>query len=196
MNTTQTVRFHPAHLSAFERFNMPTTCGCCGREGLKKTVKVTDGTRVLFMGTGCAMKACRMGEKSFAKAQAEASAKRYNDNLDRLCPDFAGSYMKQMALVGCGNHRRADVYDRTGKIDALTADEGRDGYTRTCEAIARGITYEKNFAKVTERFDGSDVDVAASYARASFVAWRGEEEAVKRGIGSAKWLQSVREMYV
>jgi hypothetical protein len=46
-----------AAVSGFARFNPPTTCGSCGREELNRTVPMTNGDRVVWMGTGCAEKA-------------------------------------------------------------------------------------------------------------------------------------------
>jgi hypothetical protein len=103
--------------------------------------------------------------------------------------------VKQAALVWVGNYRRADAYDRTGKIDAMAPEEGRDNYSRACEAIAKGITYSKNMVMVTETFSQDEMEIAAKYARAAFVAWKGEEEATKREIGSASWMYNVRVMF-
>lgn len=65
------IKFRPAATSAMERANVPSVCECCGREDLKKTVKVTNGETTLWMGTGCAAKACGIGIKEFGKALKE-----------------------------------------------------------------------------------------------------------------------------
>ena len=62
------IKFRPAATSAMERASVPSVCECCGREDLKKTVKVTNGETTLWMGTGCAAKACSMGIREFGKA--------------------------------------------------------------------------------------------------------------------------------
>lgn len=120
MNTTQTIKFRPAATSAMERANVPSVCGCCGREELKKTVKVVsmDGSTVLWMGTGCAAKACGMGVKEFGKslkreqdaqddseirardAAAAARHLRWKAHLDAKCPQFAGDVFRQLEALG------------------------------------------------------------------------------------------------
>lgn len=70
-----TTTYRPAGTSALERMNTPTTCGCCGREDLKATVKLagSDGS-IVWMGTGCAAKAMGVGIADF-RTQAKAADK-------------------------------------------------------------------------------------------------------------------------
>jgi len=65
-------KWRPLGTSAQERMNNPTTCGCCGREGLKKTVKMGADGAVVWMGTGCAAKAAGVGISEF-KVQLAAA---------------------------------------------------------------------------------------------------------------------------
>jgi hypothetical protein len=114
------VRFRVAAISGFERFNVPTTCQCCGREDLLKTVKVAslDDGAVMWMGRGCAAKACGMGIKEFGKAlkttqaaqdtredqeRREANAKedaRWQAFLDARCPEKRGDRFSQIQALG------------------------------------------------------------------------------------------------
>ena len=156
---------------------MPTTCGCCGREGLKKTVKVTNGEAVMFMGTGCALKACRMSDKVWQKAQAELEAKKYNRFLDIVCPEFAGQWVKQMVLVGVGHTRRTDVYEKAGAIVAMDPIEGRDGLARVTDALVNGM------------FTAEETQIAFKYVRVAFTAWKG---ACPEFIGTDAWLEAAK----
>jgi hypothetical protein len=117
---TIATKFRPAATSALERANVPTTCQCCGKEELKKTVKVisTDGTTVLWMGTGCAAKACGVGVKEFGRAlkgeqDAEdtrereeadlarrAEMARWRAHLDARCPEHRGDIFRQLQALG------------------------------------------------------------------------------------------------
>ena len=87
-----TIRFRPAATNAFDRLNNPTTCSCCGRENLKKTVKMTDGVAIAWMGTGCAAKAMGVGIKVYtaqAKQVQDAAddAERRARDVERLAQD-------------------------------------------------------------------------------------------------------------
>ncbi len=80
MTTTQ--NFRPAGMSSQDRLNVPTECGCCGREGLKTTVKmVDDNGSILWMGTGCAAKAMGVGVDLFKRAAKDADAVIANENI-------------------------------------------------------------------------------------------------------------------
>jgi hypothetical protein len=123
MKTTAS-KFRPAPMSAMERFNVPTVCECCGREDLTKTVKVTDGAAVLWMGTGCAAKACGVGVREFGKAmKAEQDAQdaaerqereaahraedaRWQSFLDARCPEKRGDRFSQIQALGGGTAAR------------------------------------------------------------------------------------------
>ena len=111
-------KFRPAATSAMERANAPSVCECCGREDLKKTVKVTNGATTMWMGTGCAAKACGVGIKDFGKAlkaeqdqhdaaerKAEEIAWRARDavwqaHLDARCPQLKGERFRQIEALG------------------------------------------------------------------------------------------------
>ncbi len=78
------IKFRPAATSAMERASVPSVCECCGREDLKKTVKVTNGETTLWMGTGCAAKACSMGIREFGKAlKVEQDAQDSKEQTER-----------------------------------------------------------------------------------------------------------------
>lgn len=120
MNATHTIKFRPAATSAMERANVPNVCGCCGREELKKTVKVvsSDGATTLWMGTGCAAKACGIGVKEFGKSlkreqdvqdtvdqkaadvERRAYMARWHAHLDAKCPQFKGEICLQLEALG------------------------------------------------------------------------------------------------
>lgn len=57
-----------------------TTCECCGRSGLKKTVVLTNGEQEVRYGTECAARAMQVGkrevESGVKSATAEASRVR------------------------------------------------------------------------------------------------------------------------
>jgi hypothetical protein len=57
------------------------------------------------------------------------------------------------------------------------------------------MTYRKGNDMITETFSAGELAVAIGYARAAFVAWRGEAVAAKSAVGSDAWLASVRAMY-
>jgi hypothetical protein len=128
MSSAETMtRFRPAATSAMERANVPSVCGCCGREELVKTVKVisADGT-IVWMGTGCAAKACGMGVKDFGrgmkraqdaqdsaeKAAADAAHRaedaRWQAHLDAKCPALRGKRFEQLQALGGYRAARAD----------------------------------------------------------------------------------------
>jgi hypothetical protein len=71
----ETKSYRPAGMSAQDRLNMPTECSCCGREGLKRTVKLVspDGFTV-WMGTGCAAKAMGIDGPTFRDLAKAADA--------------------------------------------------------------------------------------------------------------------------
>ena len=117
MSTTQ---FRPAATTALERASIPAECQCCGRSELKTTVKVVslDGGTTLWMGTGCAAKACGVGVREFGKSlkaaqdaqydvewkARDAEAKRayahFQAFLDARCPQFAGDRLRQLEALG------------------------------------------------------------------------------------------------
>jgi hypothetical protein len=56
-----------------DRTNMPTECACCGREGLKRTVKLVspDGVTT-WMGTTCAARAMGIDGPTFRNLAKDA----------------------------------------------------------------------------------------------------------------------------
>jgi ribosomal protein L37AE/L43A len=119
MKTATTLRLRPAATSAQERANVPTTCQCCGREGLKRTVKMTDGAAVLWLGTGCAAKAMGVGIKEYQKAadavqsEADKAAQAAWRAEDARWGEFLtaaagpGQRFEQIARLGGGVAARA-----------------------------------------------------------------------------------------
>lgn len=190
MTTTQSVRFRPVHLSAFERFNVPSTCGCCGREGLKKTVKVSNGAATMFMGTGCAAKACKLSTDGFKAAQAKAAANAHHAFLNILCPEFAGESAKQVALIGAWS-ARFEVYERTGVVQAQDTETSRNTYAAALDALGLGVDGKDSRLAQCHKFTAEQTIAALPYVRAAFAGWKGEEETARRGIGSAQWLQKI-----
>lgn len=65
-----TLKLRPAPMNALDRVSGgPTTCQHCGREDLLRTVKMTDGAAVMWLGRGCAAKAMGVGLREFGRAQ-------------------------------------------------------------------------------------------------------------------------------
>jgi hypothetical protein len=190
MNTTQSTKFRPVHLSAFERFNVPTMCGCCGRDGLKKTVKVSNGVTTMFMGTGCAAKACKLSADGFKSAQGKAAAGAHAAFLDMLCPEFAGQWGKQVALVGAWL-ARYEVYNRTGVVLVQEPEDARKAYATALEALGIGVDGKDSQLAQCHKFTDEQKIATLPYLRASYVAWRGEDDANRRGIGTVAWFQKI-----
>lgn len=110
--------FRPAATSALERASMPSTCECCGREGLERTVKMTNGVAVMWMGIGCAAKgtgvsvreinAAEKGEQDRADAEERAARDaawraehaRWQAHLDARCPAHKGEILLQIRALG------------------------------------------------------------------------------------------------
>ena len=116
---TIATKLRPAATSAMERANVPTTCGCCGREGLKKTVKMTDGAACYWLGTGCAAKAMGVGIREYTAAandvqDAADKAERESAELARRAeyavfqawldgvtdPSLKGDRFRQLQAIG------------------------------------------------------------------------------------------------
>jgi hypothetical protein len=71
MNTTHN-GFRFAELARGESLCSPETCDCCGREGLKKTIKlISPEGRVVWFGTGCAARAMSCKPLVVRKAREE-----------------------------------------------------------------------------------------------------------------------------
>lgn len=110
--------FRPAATSALERASMPSTCECCGREGLKRTVKMVSGDAVLWMGVGCAAKGTGVSVREINAAEraeqktaddAERKAReiasnlefaRWQAHLNARCPEHRGSILVQIRTLG------------------------------------------------------------------------------------------------
>ena len=62
-----------AELGPMERLSSPDTCDCCGREGLKRTIKlISPAGRPVWFGCGCAAKAMGRSLKEVNKARKDA----------------------------------------------------------------------------------------------------------------------------
>lgn len=136
-----TTRYHPAATSALDRVDSPTTCQCCGREGLKKTVKMTDGVAVVWMGTGCAAKAMGVGvseyqrgakavqkvaddaERSEREAEHRADDAAWQAHLDALVPSLHGDRFRQIQSLGGFRVARASFE----AVREATTDRRRSG---------------------------------------------------------------------
>lgn len=97
---------------------MPSTCECCGREGLKRTVKMTNGTAVMWMGVGCAAKGTGVSVREINAAEREvqsaadeedrktreiasrAAHARWQAHLDARCPEHRGNVFEQIRALG------------------------------------------------------------------------------------------------
>lgn len=65
--------FRPVATTAQERMNLPSTCDCCGREGLVKTIKMAGEGAVMWMGVGCAAKGTGESVTAIRRAAREAN---------------------------------------------------------------------------------------------------------------------------
>ena len=117
---TETVNatFRPAATTALERASMPSTCECCGREELKRTVKMVSGDTVMWVGVGCAAKGTSVSVREInateRTAQGEADAARtiivaaehaahmvrWHAHLDARCPEHRGAILLQTRALG------------------------------------------------------------------------------------------------
>lgn len=115
---TLNATFRPAATTALERASMPSTCECCGREGLKRTVKMVNGTAVLWMGVGCAAKGTGVSvrevnaaervvqkeadavERKAQAAEHDAFMVRWHAHLDARCPAHRGAVLLQVRALG------------------------------------------------------------------------------------------------
>jgi hypothetical protein len=115
--TTYT-NFRVAATTAIERASMPTTCECCGRENLKRTLKMTNGPSVLWMGVGCAAKGTGVSTRALSKEErelqeyhdseeAKATQRTANERfaswqsfLDARCPELRGNTFEQVRKLG------------------------------------------------------------------------------------------------
>lgn len=108
-----------AEFARGESLQSPDVCDCCGREGLKKTVKLINPEgRVVWFGVGCAARAMSCPEKlvrreredaidrerlaarteQFQKDQAEDAV--WQAFLDGASAEHAGNRFKQIAALG------------------------------------------------------------------------------------------------
>lgn len=120
MNTAQRMNgFRFAELARGESLCSPDTCDHCGREHLKKTIKlISPEGRVVWFGVGCAANATGLGLKEIrsAKASAERVAaeaerleqqakwkeedNRWQSFLDGAIPTLAGDRARQIEALG------------------------------------------------------------------------------------------------
>jgi hypothetical protein len=67
--------FRFAELARGDSLQSPDVCDCCGREGLKRTVKlVSPGGTVVWYGVGCAARAMSVGVDVVRAARRDAAA--------------------------------------------------------------------------------------------------------------------------
>lgn len=113
----------PAGMSFLDRLNTPTECGCCGREGLKKTVKMSGPGGIVWMGTTCAAKAMNLGVAQFrteartadtAVADAERAERDAANNADEVAWE---AYL----LTHAGPGPRVEQIARLGGFGAARA---------------------------------------------------------------------------
>lgn len=161
MNATKI--FRPVGLSPFERFNLPSTCGCCGRQNLKRTVKMTDGTAIVFMGTGCAQNAMSIDPDNFKAAQKHAQSRwekvgAYRAFLNAAVPQLAGQEDKQRAMV---DHLGLFLdWKETGKIGTPSANRARIQFGHLYQMIA-GINVDGE--AVTSPFSPEDMPIVIAW---------------------------------
>lgn len=69
-----------AELEPGESFQSPDVCDCCGREGLKRTVKlVNPAGRSVWFGVGCAARAMSVGVDEVRAARKDAEARAWQN---------------------------------------------------------------------------------------------------------------------
>jgi hypothetical protein len=90
MNTTHN-GFRFAELARGESLQSPETCDCCGREGLKKTVKlISPSGSVVWYGTGCAARAMSCKPLTVRKArEAQIDAAHEVELAEKRARDHA-----------------------------------------------------------------------------------------------------------
>ncbi len=129
--STATARFRPAPMNAFERLSSPTECQHCGRVELRRTVKVTDGTAVLWLGTGCAAKAMGVGLTEYrreAKAvqdAAEAAEQDARAAADRVkhaeWVAFLDRVSPPVTIVTDYGSRQTGIFEQVKALGGMTA---------------------------------------------------------------------------
>lgn len=117
--------FQFAELAVGESLSSPTVCDHCGREELKRTVKLINPEgRVVWFGAGCAANAMGVGIKVVNAAKREAEAERAEADrieraassraefaqwqafLDRQVPALRGDTFRQIESLGGGARAR------------------------------------------------------------------------------------------
>lgn len=171
---------------------MPTTCACCGREGLQKTVKMTDGETVVWMGVGCAAKAAG-GARRYARELEKAEANRLTDFCKMLCPEFADRYFERFCLVGVGRAERMAKWDRTGIVPRMSPKDAKIQFGLAMDALGIGVdgSDHQNPNVGNAKFVGDEIDIALRYVREIAIAWVGEEEAARKGYGTRVWYEKL-----
>ena len=92
---TVNATFRPAATTALERASMPSTCECCGREELKRTVKMISGDTVMWMGVGCAAKGTGVSVREINAALT--AAKKEQAAVEKKANE-AASWARQAAV--------------------------------------------------------------------------------------------------
>lgn len=124
MNTTHN-GFRFAELARGESLQSQDVCDCCGREGLKKTVKlISPEGRVVWFGVGCAAKAMGVGvdvAREARKAAIETEQDRVKADADRARRQADEAWQTFLdARAGAGRDRFSQI-DRLGGYKAARA---------------------------------------------------------------------------
>jgi hypothetical protein len=119
--TTQHNGFRFAELACGESLCSPTACDCCGREDLKRTVKLINPEGcVVWFGTGCA--AVAMGLTKPAVRKAKKAVEDAAESAERAANDAARKVED--------SRWQAFLDAQVGKADRFTQIEKLGGYAK------------------------------------------------------------------
>jgi hypothetical protein len=113
-----------AQLSLGESLTSPTACDCCGREDLKRTVKLVNPEgRTVWFGTGCAARAMGLLPKVVraAKKSAEAAAMSEHEQAARAQHVTADAAWQAFLDAAAGPGDRFTQIQRLGGMPAARA---------------------------------------------------------------------------
>lgn len=106
-----------AELARGESLQSPDVCDCCGREGLKKTVKlINPAGRVVWFGTGCAARAMGCDEEIVRAARKDAQTREEANAKADLDRERAKEDARWQAFL---NERAGASSDRFAQISKL-----------------------------------------------------------------------------
>jgi len=106
-----------------------TTCECCGKSNLKRTVALDNGGGVVYYGTSCAARALGMKGKRYTARNAEALISDYNDREERR------------AMLARTKEQAQRQADRTGEAVLVCRNKSGRGYYTVREGAYSANSY-------------------------------------------------------